>query len=112
MTLDFKKKSALLGKWKLLSRHTDIEILIQFLDKNTILSYNAIYSESKFFSEHLIKKCVVPFKVDLSENGKILRFRYQNRDIIEIFKIAHLDLNLLLLIELKTNSKFELIRTE
>ncbi len=101
-----------MGKWKLLCQQSDVEILIQFLDKNPILKYNAIYSESQIINKKSIKKSVIPFNVDISSNGKMMRFKYPNSSKIEIFMVAYQDSNFLQLIELQTDSKFELIRNE
>jgi hypothetical protein len=112
MTLKFKKSTKLTGKWKLLCQQNDVEILIQFLDKNPMLKYNAIYSESQIIHKKSIKKSVIPFNVDFSRNGKMLRFKYPNSSKIEIFVVTYIDSSSLKLIELQTDSKFELIRNE
>ncbi len=112
MTLEFKKRSNLVGKWKLLCQQTDVEILIQFLDKNHLLKYNAIYTEAQIINNKAFKKSVIPFFVDFSSNGKMMRFKYPNSYKIETFKVDHFDSGFLSLVELQTGSKFELIRNE
>ncbi len=112
ITFEFKINTKLLGKWKLQCYQTDVEISIQFLEIRPLLKYNAIYAESQIINKKAIKKSVIPFNADLSSNGKMLRFKYPISSKVEIFKITYFDPHFLKLVEIKTDSKFELIRNE
>ena len=112
MIFENNTRAKLSGKWKLLSEASDVQISIQFLEKNPFMIHNAVYIESQIFQKKIVKKAVIPFCVDYSSNGKLIRFKYINTAKIEIFKVDYLHENALKLTDLQTDSKFQLIRNE
>jgi hypothetical protein len=113
-TTDHHLFSSLAGSWELVSNEKAYAVFINFLNNCTIKNHNSIYKEC-FRINNKIKKNVLPLKIELSRNGKIMRFFYFNSNTFEYYKFKFINENRFKIYSMSENGEknfYEFLKNE